>query len=136
MEKVGIISVASEQNASQTAAKFVAAAKKVGLTIYGQRDYSQGMQESDGKRSTILILFGNPKLVANLIAADQKICLDLPMRALVWEGPDGQTHISYNDPRWMISRYGLGVRFGDVASKMASVIEKLTNAACSVRAES
>lgn len=37
----------------------------------------------------------------------QQAGIDLPLKALVWEGPDGEVRVTYNDPAWIVRRHGL-----------------------------
>ncbi len=39
--------------------------------------------------------------------SNQAIGLDLPLRAVAWEGDDGVTHIAYTDPAVLKSRYAV-----------------------------
>jgi Domain of unknown function DUF302 len=54
-----------------------------------------------------LLIFGNPKAGTPLMVAAPTAGLDLPLRALVWEGADGKSWIAYNDPQYVIARHGL-----------------------------
>ena len=129
MENAGLILVTSSQSVPVTVNSFVAAAKHAGLTIFGQRDYSKGAQDANRPRPAVLVLFGNPNLIARLVAAKQQVGIDLPMKVLVWEDADGKTKISYNDPRWLISRHGLSEQFGELSNKMATVLENVMKSA-------
>jgi uncharacterized protein (DUF302 family) len=40
--------------------------------------------------------------------AAQTTGIDLPLKALVWQDASGTTWLSYNDPRWLVKRHGLG----------------------------
>src|SRR6056297_3665708 len=58
-------------------------------------------------RPTTLILFGNPNLGTQLMAASQTAGIDLPQKLLVWEGEDGSVNVTYNDPQWLAERHGV-----------------------------
>jgi uncharacterized protein (DUF302 family) len=124
VEDHGLVSVASAQGVAATVNKFVAGAKQVGLTVFGQRDFQ-------ASRPTVLVFFGNPNVLGRLVGAKQEIGLDLPGRVLVWEGADGKTTVTYTDPRWLFRRHGLPQEFGDLGNNMASVLESLVKNACS-----
>jgi len=47
-------------------------------------------------RPAKLLIFGNPKAGTPLMIAAPGIAIDLPLKVLVWEDPDGITKISYN----------------------------------------
>jgi uncharacterized protein (DUF302 family) len=131
MENAGLILVTSSLSVPATVERFVASAKQAGLTIFGQRDYLQGVQDANRPRAAILVVFGNPNVIARLIAAKQQVGIDLPMKALIWEDPDGNTIISCTDPRWVISRHGLSAQFGELSNKMAALLEKVIKSAAS-----
>jgi uncharacterized protein (DUF302 family) len=127
----GVTSIESSQDLAATANAFMSAAKNAGLTIFGQRNLAEvASTEGSPKQGAVLILFGNPKIMGQLIAANQLARLDLPMRALIWQRPDGKATLSYNDPRWLMNRYGLADQFGKLSETMTSVLSKLANAAC------
>jgi uncharacterized protein (DUF302 family) len=131
MPDTGLIVVESALDLSSTASKFIAAAKQAGLTIFGQRDSSKGPEGPNRPRPSILVLFGNPNVMGRLIAANPEIGIDLPMRALVWESTDGKIKLTYTDPRWVVKRHGLADQLGEIANRMASVLDQLIKAACS-----
>lgn len=131
MEESGLITVESRQDVAATASRFIAAAKQAGLTIFGQRDNSKDAHGPNQPKPAILVLFGNPNVIARLTAANPEIGIDLPMKALVWQAADGKVRISYNHPHWLFNRHGLSEQFSDVASRMAAVLDSLIKAACS-----
>jgi len=59
-------------------------------------------------RPTELLIFGNPKGGTPLMQENQVSGIDLPVRALVWQDADGRVWLTYNDPRWLAARHGLG----------------------------
>ncbi len=55
---------------------------------------------------TVLVMFGEPRLGAQVMTAAPLAALDLPLKVLVWsEG--GQTAVSYESPRSLASRHHL-----------------------------
>jgi uncharacterized protein (DUF302 family) len=55
------------------------------------------------------LLFGNPKAGTPLLLASPQVGLDLPLKALAWEGSDGKVWVSINAPEYLASRHGLSV---------------------------
>jgi uncharacterized protein (DUF302 family) len=55
---------------------------------------------------TKLLIFGNAKAGTPLMLAAPTLALDLPLKALVWEDPDGQVWVSYNSPQYLQERHG------------------------------
>jgi len=54
-----------------------------------------------------LLIFGNPKAGTPLMLAAPSAALDLPLKILVWEKPDGTPWLSYNDGGWLQQRHQL-----------------------------
>ena len=54
---------------------------------------------------TKLLIFGNPKAGTPIMLAAPSAALDLPLRVLVAQLPDGQTQLSWNDPNWLQQRH-------------------------------
>ena len=83
-------------------------------------------------RPTTLVIFGNPAAGTPLMQAAQTAGIDLPLKALVWQGVDGATHLSYNDPAWIAARHGLGSEaqqaVGALSAAMAAFARHATSA--------
>jgi uncharacterized protein (DUF302 family) len=56
---------------------------------------------------TKLLIFGSPKAGTPLMLAAPSIAIDLPLKILVWEGPNGKAWISYNSPMYLQQRHGV-----------------------------
>lgn len=54
-----------------------------------------------------VLLASAPKLEAALLALDQRVAIDLPLRALAYEAADGEPAVIYNDFAFVAARYGL-----------------------------
>src|SRR6266700_2080218 len=66
-------------------------AKRVGLT----------MQEAH------VLIFGNPKGGTPLMIASPLLALDLPLKALVWQGEVNRVWVSSNSVAYLIDRYAI-----------------------------
>ena len=55
--------------------------------------------------------------------------IDLPLKVLVWQGADGSTWLSYNDPAWLARRHGLGSEAEATVKTLAGVLSVVTAAA-------
>lgn len=53
-----------------------------------------------------VVSFGNPAVGTFLMQENPEAALDLPLKILVWESPEG-TMLSWNDPAWIARRYGI-----------------------------
>lgn len=74
-----------------------------------------------------VVIFGNPAVGTALMQAAPEAALDLPLKILVWESPDG-VMLSWSDPAWIAGRYGAAPNL-EVVAKMRGMLEKLTSAA-------
>ena len=52
--------------------------------------------------------------------------LDLPLKALIWEDPQGRAWIAYNDPQYVLRRHGLAAA---LSANIVAVIPLLQRAA-------
>lgn len=104
----GLIQIKSPHSAKETMDRFEAAAKGKGLTVFARVDHAAGAV-SVGKtlRPTEVLIFGNPQGGTPLMVCAQTVGIDLPLKALVWEGEDKQVWLGYNDPAWIARRHGV-----------------------------
>ena len=68
-----------------------AAAAAVGLTM----------------RPMTLLVFGNPRGGTPLMQAYPTLAIDLPLKALVWEGTDERVRVSTNTPEYLQQRHAM-----------------------------
>jgi uncharacterized protein (DUF302 family) len=59
----------------------------------------------------------------------QMIGIDLPLKALVWQDEAGNTRHSYNDPRWLANRHGLGHEVDAAVNALAGALNALARTA-------
>jgi uncharacterized protein (DUF302 family) len=117
----GVIVVTSANDVKTTTDKLEMVLTEKGITVFARVDHAGGAEKvGQTLRPTELLIFGNPKLGTPLMQKDQKMGLDLPLKALVFEGEDGKTYIAYNDPAYLSKRYGV--------AEPAKVFETMTGA--------
>jgi uncharacterized protein (DUF302 family) len=75
---------------------------------------------------TKLLIFGNPKGGTPLMLAAPSTALDLPLKILVAEQPNGEVLLSWNSPAWLQQRHGFPK---DMQSVIAAVELLAHNAA-------
>ena len=79
-----------------------------GMAIFARIDHAAGAAAAGlSLRPTMVLIFGHAKGGTPLMQATQTIGIDLPLKALVWQDADGQTWLSYNEPRWLAARHDL-----------------------------
>jgi uncharacterized protein (DUF302 family) len=55
--------------------------------------------------NTKLLIFGNPKSGTPVMLSAPSAALDLPLKILVSQEPDGTAVLSWNDPAWLQQRH-------------------------------
>lgn len=71
-----------------------------------------------------VLIFGNPKAGTPLMLAEPAAGLDLPVKVLVWEEADGTVWAAYNDPQYVVQRYGLPPGLAVNLAAVVPVIER------------
>lgn len=124
----GMITVSSPHGVSETIDRLAAAIEKAGAKVFARVDHGAGA-ESVGQSigASQLLIFGNPKLGTPVMAAAPTAGLDLPLRVLAYEGPDG-TVMVYHDPADLAAAHGVPADH-PVIGKMTGALGKLTGAA-------
>jgi uncharacterized protein (DUF302 family) len=119
----GLITLPSQHNAPTTLARLTAALEAKKVTIFARIDHAAGAQSVGLPLGpTTLVIFGNPAAGTPLMQAGQTAGIDLPLKALVWQGPDGAVHLTYNDPRWIASRHGLDGEVRNATAALAAAM--------------
>ena len=103
----GIKTLTSHHTVDETVVRLEALLKEKGVKLFCLVDHS-GEAHAAGLTmpNTKLLIFGNPKAGTPLMLAAPSTALDLPLKILVAETPDGATQLSWNDPSWLQSRHG------------------------------
>lgn len=104
----GIVALPSRHSVDETVERLKGLLESKGIKLFTLIDHS-GEAEKAGLHMppTKLLIFGNPKGGTPLMLAAPSIAIDLPLKALVWEDPDGKVWISYNDPSYLQARHQL-----------------------------
>ena len=126
----GLKTLPSSRGPKDTMNSFEAEVKAKGMTIFARIDHAAGAEAVGlSLRPTELLIFGSAKAGTPLMQSSQTIGIDLPLKALVWQDVSGNTWLSYNDPRWIAKRHGLGQEADSTANAMAGVLNALVKAA-------
>jgi uncharacterized protein (DUF302 family) len=104
----GIVSILSNHSVDQTVEKLKGILQAKGVMLFALVDHS-GEAEKVGLKmpSTKLAIFGSPKAGTPLMLAAPSVAIDLPLKILVREDPEGKVWISYNGPAFLQQRHGL-----------------------------
>jgi uncharacterized protein (DUF302 family) len=130
----GLISMPSRYGAKETIDRLESTLRANGAAIFARIDHAAGATEAgESLRATELLIFGNPKVGTPLMQSSQTIGIDLPLKALAWEDEMGAAHLSYNDPKWLAKRHGIGREVDETLVKMAAMLDALTAKASGAR---
>jgi len=130
MAQEGLVSVASRHSAPETMARLLAALKKRDLAVFARIDHAANAAAVGMPlRPTEVVLFGNPKGGTVLMQDQQRAGIDLPLKALVWQGADSKVWLSYNATEWIAARAGLGPASAAAVSAMAKALAAIAEEA-------
>ncbi|KAA3649195.1 MAG: DUF302 domain-containing protein [Proteobacteria bacterium] len=105
----GFIEKPSAHAARQTMDRLESIVKEKGMTVFARIDHAAGAASVGATlRPTEVLIFGNPKGGTPLMQCAQRVGIDLPLKALVWEDASGQAWLGYTDPVWLAARHGAG----------------------------
>ena len=83
--------------------------KDKGVTVFADIPHAKGAAQAGLVLAySDLVIFGKAAAGTPLMQAAPTAGIDLPMKALVWQDADGVAWLSYNDPRWIAARHGIG----------------------------
>lgn len=104
----GIVKIPSHHSVDETVDKLRTILQSKGVTLFALIDHS-GEAEKVGLKMppTKLLIFGNPKGGTPLMLAAPSVAIDLPLKILIAEDPQGKVWISYNSSEYLKARHGL-----------------------------
>ena len=118
----GLKTIPSHFGTKETIDRLEAEIKAKGLTVFARVDHAAGAAAVGmSLRPTELLIFGNARGGTPLMQADQRIGIDLPLKALAYQDDAGKVWLSYIDLHWLAQRYRLG-------SAVAANVEALSKA--------
>jgi uncharacterized protein (DUF302 family) len=121
----GVIRIAARHRASVTADRLESLLKERAILVFARINFSADAARAGlTMRPEELLIFGNPKGGTPLMQSEPLAGLDLPLKALIWEDADGRTWIAYNDPNYLIGRYGLPPVLGANLGAVIPLIER------------
>ena len=102
----GMVTLKSPYSAKKTIDRLENILKKKGMTIFTRIDHSKGAKKAGLELpSTIVLIFGNPKVGTPVMQCQQGAAIDFPQKALAWEDENGNVWLSYNNPEYLVRRH-------------------------------
>ena len=104
----GLVTLPSPYTVPETLDRLETILRQKNVNIFARVDHS-GEAEKVGLHMppTQLLIFGNPRGGTPLMVAAPLSAIDLPLKALAWQDTEGKVWLSYNDPQYLKTRYGL-----------------------------
>ncbi|MGO1383748.1 MAG: DUF302 domain-containing protein [Arachnia sp.] len=104
----GIVTVDAQGSVEEVADRITAAIEEAGPSVFTTIDHAENAANADLELPpTTLILFGAPPVGTPLMQQQRTIGMDLPQKVLVYEGDDGETVVTWNDPEYLFDRHGI-----------------------------
>jgi len=105
----GLKTLSSPLSAKETMDRLESIVKEKGMTVFARVDHAAGaVAVGMNLQPTELLIFGNARGGTPLMQADQRLGIDLPLKALVHQDDAGKVWLSYIDLHWLAQRYALG----------------------------
>jgi uncharacterized protein (DUF302 family) len=125
----GLRTRASTFGPKDTMDRLEASVRERGMTVFARIDHAAGAAQAGlTLRPTELLIFGAAKAGTPLMQAKQTLGIDLPLKALVWQDAEGRTWVSYDEPRWLVSRHGVDPALASIGA-MAAMLEDVSKEA-------
>ena len=102
----GLVAVQSPYPPKETSERLQGVLAGRNLTVFARIDHAAGAARIDKTlRLTEVVIFGNPLGGTPFMECAQKVGIDLPLKALIWQDAAGQTWIGDNDPADLARRH-------------------------------
>ena len=122
----GIETRLSRYSVEETVSRLENLLRDRGIRLFCFIDHSgEAIAAGFEMRPTKLLVFGAPKSGTPVMLAAPDAALDLPLKLLIAELPDGTVQISWNSPSWLQQRHG----FPEALLGNIAAAEALANAA-------
>jgi uncharacterized protein (DUF302 family) len=117
----GIVRVKSAYPVAETVERLKKDIADKGIKFFSEIDQAKLAADAGIKlQPSVLLIFGNPPLGTQFIAANANAGLDWPVRLLVFENEKGEVWTAYTDFDWIARRHGIKDRKDQF--KMASTV--------------
>jgi uncharacterized protein (DUF302 family) len=99
-----------------------------GITLFSLVDHAGEAREVGlTMPPTKLLIFGSPRAGTPLMLAAPSIALDLPLKILVAQQPDGSVQLSWNDPTWLSQRHNLPQEMQPVLAAVEAIAQAVAS---------
>ena len=115
----GIRSITTRRPVDEIVQRLTALLAEKNIKLFAVIDHS-GEADAVGllMPNTKLLIFGNPKAGTPVMLSAPSAALDLPLKILVSQEPDGTAIVFWNDPAWLQERHNFSP---DLVANLAAV---------------
>jgi uncharacterized protein (DUF302 family) len=107
-EIAGLVRLLSRHSVAATLDRLEALLKQRNVLVFARIDFSGDAARAGLQmRPEQMLIFGNPKAGTPLMQQVPAAGLDLPLKALAWEDAESRVWTAYNDPQYIVRRYGI-----------------------------
>ena len=125
-----MVELTASGDADQVKVRLREALDEHDLQLFARIDHATGARKADVElEANVLLIYGNTSVGTPLMQADPHVGIELPLRMLIWQDPDG-THVGYLEPRGLAIRDALDGH-EQTLERQAAVLAKLAAAAAS-----
>ena len=125
----GLTTTESNADVPTTVERLTSVLEEKGMKVFAVIDHAAGAQSvGDELRPTTVVIFGNPKVGTGMMKCSQSAGIDLPMKALVWEGEDGKVWLGYNSADYLAKRHAMSGCDG-LLEKVSGALQNFAKAA-------
>jgi uncharacterized protein (DUF302 family) len=104
----GLITKPSPYPVRETFDRLEGLLRAKGIKIFARIDQAAEAQAAGlAMQPMELLIFGNPKGGTPIMQAVPEAGIELPLKALAWQAPDGKVYVSFNDAAYVQARYSL-----------------------------
>ncbi|HIP52922.1 MAG TPA: DUF302 domain-containing protein [Chromatiales bacterium] len=123
-----LVTKPSQHGPRETMDKLQEVIEQKGMTIFKRIDHQANAKAADKEMPAAeVLIFGNPKVGTQIMLCDLRAGLDLPVRVLVHQDPEGKTWISYHNLQSLKETYRMGACAA--VDKMEKALQTITDAA-------
>jgi uncharacterized protein (DUF302 family) len=120
-----LVTKPSKYSVPETIDRIEKAVTAKGMQIFTRIDHGgEAKKVGLSMRPTELLIFGNPKGGTALMVARPTTAIDLPMKALAWEDPDGKVWLTYNSPELLQERHGVPAELTSKLNPVGALLEQ------------
>jgi len=103
----GIVDLRTDHSVDETVDRLQEILRSRAIELFALVDHSgEAARAGLDMPPTKLLIFGNPKAGTPVMLAAPSAAIDLPLKILVWQDPEGQVWVSYNSPAYLQRRHG------------------------------